>query len=65
MRFRLRTLLIVLALGPPLLVWAVPPVIAWIREPPTPMLEYGSRWNGPYELEPEDWETNSLDELAH
>jgi hypothetical protein len=61
LRYKLRTLLIVLALGPPVLAAVVPPVIAWILEPPPSEPDYGSRWNGPYEyVEPG---TNSLDRL--
>jgi len=31
MQYRLRTLLIVLALGPPLLAWGVPALVEWLR----------------------------------
>jgi hypothetical protein len=37
MRYRLRTLLIVLALGPPVLAWLVPILVEWFR-PPKPNL---------------------------
>jgi len=48
MRFRLRTLLIVLALGPPVLAAVVPPLIAWLNRP-QPQLRVnlngpGTRW---------------------
>jgi hypothetical protein len=34
MRYRLRTLLIVLALGPPVLAGVVPRVLKWLKHPP-------------------------------
>jgi len=40
-RYKLRTLLIVLALGPPLLAAAVPPLVAWLQ-PESLILEAGS-----------------------
>lgn len=41
MRYRLRTLLILLAVGPPVLAWIVPSVIAWLQPEPL-ILDAGS-----------------------
>jgi hypothetical protein len=40
-RYKLRTLLILLAIGPPVLAAVVPPILAWLREEPL-MTEAGS-----------------------
>ena len=66
MRFRLRTLLIVLALGPPVIAAAFKIWQSWpIPDQPAnvgrPAVIYGSRWNGPYESV--EWDTNSLNAL--
>jgi hypothetical protein len=63
-RYNLRTLLIVLALAPPLLagafkiwqLWPIPDQCALVGRS---AVMYGSRWNGPYESVEGD--TNSLD----
>ena len=66
MRYRLRTLLILMALGPPVLAGAFNIWQSWpITDEPAIVgrsaVTYGSRWNGPYESV--EWDTNSLDGL--
>ncbi len=47
-RYKLRTLLIVLALGPPVLAAVVPPLIAWLNRPQPQLRVFlngpGTRW---------------------
>jgi hypothetical protein len=37
MRFRLRTLLILLAIMPPIVAWLAPPIGRWLFPPPAPV----------------------------
>jgi len=47
MRYRLRTLLIVLALGPPTLAWWGSPVLEWLRSPTVDQPQAQVQWIPP------------------